>query len=209
MAGRKAQQHGNSKDLRMRQQLAQEAARLMAEEGITDYHSAKHKAALRLHAPNTHNLPRNDEIQAALHEYHRLFKADSQAELLKQLRQIGAKAMVYFKEFEPRLVGAVADGSATEFSEITLHLFSDFQEALALFLDERHIPYQQSEQLINMKNGEIDYRPGYHIMLQDTPLLLVVFDHKGLRQAPSCPTTGQPMQRLKLDKLEALIQISE
>jgi len=208
MAGRKPSQYSSTKDLRMRRQLAQEAARLMVEEGISDFHIAKHKAALRLHAPNTHNLPRNDEIQFALREYQRLFKADHHAQHLAQLRQTSSKAMAYFHRFEPRLVGEVVDGTANEYSQITLHIFSDFQEEVALFLDERHIPYQQWNETVTMANGEAQQRPAYQVLLDDTPILLVVFDHKGLRQAPRCPATGKPMERLNRDKVEALIQLS-
>jgi len=33
--------------------------------------------------------------------------------------------MRYLREFEPRLVGAVLSGTATEHSEVQLHLFAD------------------------------------------------------------------------------------
>jgi hypothetical protein len=208
MAARKPLRNGNTKDIRMRTQLAQEAARLIAEEGINDFHVAKHKAAERLHAPQTHNLPRNDEIQLALNEYQRLFKADSQPQQLQRLRQISQRAMTFFEEFEPRLVGAVLDGTATEYSEITLHLFSDTPEALTLFLLNRHIPFEQCTRRLTMSNGELIDVPGYQVMLEDAPVLLLLFDHKGLRQPPRDPATGKPMQRCSLNRVGELIQLS-
>ena len=192
----------------MREQLAQEAARLIAEEGIKDFHVAKHKAAERLHAPHTHNLPRNDEVQAALNQYLRIFKADTQPQQLHLLRQISHQAMSFLKQFEPRLVGAVLDGTANEYSEIELHLFADASEELALFLLNAQIPFQRCSETITMPNGENLEIPGYRVEMFDTPILLLVFDHKSLRQAPRCPATGKPMQRFSLNKLEELIKLS-
>lgn len=208
MASKKIQRGANTKDIRMRQQLALEAARLMAEEGIKDFQTAKQKAALRLHTPQTHNLPRNDEIQAALNEYQRIFKADSQPQHLQHLRQISRKAMAFFELFEPRLVGAVLDGSANEHSDISLHLFSDSHEELSLFLLNQGIPFEHCSQKVNMPNGDSIEVPGYRLVMEDAPVLLLVFNRKGLRQAPRCPTTGRPMQRFSLNKVEELIQLS-
>lgn len=191
----------------MRERLAQEAARLMAEEGIKDFQVAKQKAALRLHAPQTHNLPRNDEIQAALNEYQRLFKAETQPQHLRRLREVGREAMAFFQAFEPRLVGAVLDGTANEFSEITLHLFTDAQEELTIFLLNQDIPFEQLSQRLTMPNGESVEIPGYRLVMKDAPVLLLVFDLKGLRQAPRCPTTGKPMQRFGLNRVEELLRL--
>ena len=192
----------------MRQQLAQEAARLIAEEGIKDFHLAKHKAAERLHAPQTHNLPRNNEIQAALNQYQRIFKDDTQPQQLNQLRKTACKAMTFFKPFEPRLVGAVVDGTANEHTEIELHLFADSVEELSLFLLNSKIPFEQGSQNVSMPNGETKEIPSFRLEFFDTSILLLVFNHKELRQAPRCPATGKPMQRFKLNKVEELIQLS-
>ncbi len=205
---KKSSHSDRNKDLRMRKQLAQEAARLIADEGIKDFHLAKHKAAERLHAPQTHNLPRNDEIQLALNQYQRIFKADTQPKQLQHLRQTALNAMRFFKQFEPRLVGAVLDGTANEFSEIELHLFADSTKELALFLLDAKITFEQYSQNVSMPNGETIEIPGYRLEMDNTPVLLLIFDHKGLRQAPRCPATGKPMQRFGLNKVEELIQLS-
>ncbi len=205
---KKSAHTNSSKDLRMRQQLAQEAARLIAEEGIKDFQIAKHKAAERLHAPQTHNLPRNDEIQAALNQYQRIFKADTQPQQLHQLRQISLKAMRFFHRFEPRLTGAVLDGTANEHSEIELHLFADSIEELTLFLLNANIPFEQCSQKVSMPNGDILEVPSYRLEMYHTPILLMLFKHKDLRQAPRSPATGRPAQRFGLNKVEELIRLS-
>ena len=205
---RKAQRHSHTKEQRMRQQLAQEAARLIAEEGIDDFSVAKQKAAVRLHAPNTHNLPRNDEIQQALLEYQRLFQSDSQPHSLQQLRQTACKAMAFFKQFEPRLVGAVADGSANKFSAITLHLFADSNEAFYIFLLNHRIPHTLDSQHLTLANDQVVEQPRYHMELEGCAIELVIFEHGGIRQAPRDPVTRKPMQRLSIERVEELIRLT-
>lgn len=192
----------------MRQQLAQEAARLIAEEGVQDFNTAKQKAAARLHAPHTHSLPRNDEIQQALLEYQRLFKSDTQPHSLLWLRQTALKAMTFFRKFEPRLAGPVADGSASEFSAITLHLFADASEELLLFLINQQIPYQPGSRRFTIANEQFIEAPLYRMELEGCEIELVVFDHSGVRQAPRDPVTRKPMQRLGIEKVEELIRLT-
>lgn len=193
----------------MRQQLAQEAARIIAEEGITDFHVAKQKAASRLHAPETRNLPRNDEIHEALRQYQRLFQADSQPQHLRELREISGKALAFFARFEPRLVGPVLDGSAGLHAEIELHLFSDPPDAISLFLLEQHIPFDPGSVRITSATNQNTETPIYRINFENTPFKLTAFDTKGLRQAPRSPVTGKPMQRASLKNVEELLRLTE
>ncbi len=53
----------------LRYHLSQEAARIMAEEGVRDYHAAKCKAAVRLNQAEARNLPSNREVEDALRYY--------------------------------------------------------------------------------------------------------------------------------------------
>ena len=72
-ARRHAQEHALTRTRERRHRLAHEAAKLMAEGGIRDYHQAKLKAAARLGIHDDASLPRNREIEDALREYQRLF----------------------------------------------------------------------------------------------------------------------------------------
>ena len=200
----KPRRQGNPKDQRMRQQLALEAARIMAEEGVNDYYVAKQKAAARLHAPHTQNMPRNDEVQAALMEYQRLFKSATQPQQLQQLRLASLRAMSFLQRFEPRLVGAVLDGSATAYSNITLHLFADPPDGVGLFLMDEGVPYNLGSQRVTMVNGEVVEALVYTINDKEDAIELVVFDHKALRNPPRCPVTGKALQRATLQSVEML-----
>ena len=57
-----------------RASIANAAARLMAEDGITDFHLAKKKAARQLGLPDHVAFPDNAEVEAELRIYQRLYR---------------------------------------------------------------------------------------------------------------------------------------
>lgn len=179
----------------MRQLVAQEAARIMAEEGVSDYLVAKRKAAERLGAPDTRNLPRNREIQDALIDHQRLFGGVQQVALVRELRSAAVEAMRFLQRFEPRLVGSVLHGTATEHSDINLHLFAETPEEVVFFLMEHDIPYETAERRFRFGREEYATVPVYRLVAGDTVVDLSVFPLKGLREAPRSPVDGQPMER--------------
>ena len=87
-----AHMHAQTRTRERRQQLAHEAARLMAEGGIRDYHQAKLKAAQRLGIHDDASLPRNREIEGALREYQRLFLGSDQPVEVRRRRLDGHAA---------------------------------------------------------------------------------------------------------------------
>ena len=144
-----------AKSWQQRERIVQTAARIMAEEGVKDYFSAKQKAADRLGvARNSPNLPRNAEIEAALAAYQRLFRADTQPAQLRRMREIACEAMRFFRPFHPRLVGSVLSGVADGHSEITLHLFAESLEQVALHLDDAGIPHHLEERRFRVGTRE-------------------------------------------------------
>src|SRR5215470_1788503 len=87
----------------LRRALAQEAARIMAQQGIHDFLTAKRKAADRLGVTDSSALPRNTEIEEALAEYQRLFDAGAHRRSLDAQRRAALHAMHWLSEFQPRL----------------------------------------------------------------------------------------------------------
>ena len=187
-----------TKDARMRQLVTQEAARIMAEEGISDYLVAKRKAAERLGAPDTRNLPTNREIQDALIDHQRLFGGAGRRVLLRRLRQVAVEAMEFLRRFEPRLVGSVLHGTATEYSDVNLHVFAETPEEVALFLMDQGIPYEVAERRFRFGREEPVAIPAYRFVAGDVAVELAVVSVKGLREAPRSRIDGQPMARAAL-----------
>ena len=82
-----------------RVRIAQAAARLIAEHGITDWSLAKRKAARQLMLPEREALPGDDEIEAALTEHHALFARDTHARQLRGQREEALRWMRRLAQF--------------------------------------------------------------------------------------------------------------
>jgi hypothetical protein len=180
----------------MRTRIAQEAARLMSEEGIRDFYAAKRKAAQHLGAPDTRNMPRNQEVEAALQEYQRLFRGDRQNDHLRALRESAVQAMRFLAGFRPRLVGSVLSGTAGQHADINLHLFADTPEEVSLFLMENSIPFRPAQKRLRISRETWQEYPAYEFVAGDHAVELVVFPREGRREAPRSPVDGRPMQPL-------------
>ncbi len=189
----------------MRTRIAQEAARLMTEEGVQDYYAAKRKAAQHLGAPDTRNMPRNNEIEAALEDYQRLFRGEQQAGHLQTLREGAVQAIHFLAEFNPQLVGSVLSGTAGRHADINLHLFADTPEEVSLFLMESHIPFQTSHKRMRIGREEWQEFPCYDFLAGDHAVELVVFPREGRREAPRSPVDGKPMPRAGLEEVKKLL----
>jgi hypothetical protein len=197
--------HAHDRLQRNRVRIAQEAARLMSEHGIRDFHHAKLKAAERLGIVETQALPRNLEIEQALREHQRLFLADSQPQLLRQRREAALEAMRFLAAFEPRLVGAVLEGTADAHSAVCLHVFSDDPDAVGLYLREHGVPIET--QVRRLRNNRDD-QPEYPVLLfaaDQLPFDLTVLPRDALRQAPLDRTDDRPMRRASLSQVEMLL----
>lgn len=193
----------------MRMRIAQEAARLMSEEGVQDFYVAKRKAAQHLGAPDTRNMPRNQEIELALLEYQRLFGGQQQSGHLRALRESAVEAMRFLAGFRPRLVGSVLSGTASLHADINLHLFADTPEEVSLFLLENNIPFKPGQKKLRIGRESWVEFPAYQFMAGDHPVELVVFPREGRREAPRSPVDGRPMQRARLEEVEALLAEAE
>jgi hypothetical protein len=188
-----------------RVRIAQEAARIIREQGVRDYLVAKRKAAQRLAIFDRNVLPSNTEIAEALSEQQRLFGGEAHAESLNGLRMAARQAMLLLNRFEPRLVGPVLEGTATAHSEVLLHVFADAPEAVALALMEHGIPYESAERRVRMRDGRYVYVPVFRFSAGDTDVDATVFSLLGLREPPASPVDGRPMRRARLAEVEALL----
>jgi hypothetical protein len=187
----------------LRQRIAQTSACLIVQEGISDYQQAKYKAAARLGIPNLKELPSNSEIETEILNYQRLFQADTQPRHLQHLRKQALEAMRLFSAFTPRLVGSVLNGRAHQYSEITLHLFTDSAEEVAFLLMEKSIPYELKERQYRLSQTVI--YPCYQFLAGEEKINLVVFKENDIRWAPPSQIDGKPMRRANLRTVEKLL----
>lgn len=189
-----------------RRRIAVEAARLISEQGIRDYHMAKRKAAERLGIAADTALPKNSQVEEALREHQRLFDADDQPRHLTVLREAAREALLFFAPFEPRLVGAVLDGSADRHSAVCLHLYADEAEAIAQFLGEQRIPYEEHNRRLRLTRDSQQDFPVFQFSADAIPVDVTVLPPALLRQAPLDRSSDKPMPRANLAALDALIE---
>lgn len=201
--------HAQDRLQRNRQRVAQEAARLMSEHGIRDFHHAKVKAAERLGILEAQALPRNNEIEEALREHQRIFHADTQPQLLQERREAAAEAMRFLERFEPRLVGSVLDGTADAHSAVCLHLFCDNPETVVLFLQERGVPMTQQTRRLRISRDEQEEYPVMLFSADSVPFDLTVLPRNALRQPPLDRIDEKPMRRASLAAVEELLATAD
>ena len=125
-----------------RERIAQVAARLILEHGITDWSLAKRKAARQLMLSERDGLPGDDEVEAALTEHQALYGGDEHAATLRAQREEALRWMRRLADFNPRLVGGVAAGWAGEYNDIRLELIADDQKAVELVLINAEVSYR-------------------------------------------------------------------
>ena len=195
---------GSTQQTRLR--VAQEAARLISEGGLRDYHQAKLKAASRLGVVDELSLPANSSIDEALREYQRLFGGPQQPRVLRRLRESAREAMTFFAAHEPRLVGAVLEGTADEHSAVCLHLYSDHPDAIAEQLREYGIPWQEQTRRLRLDRTNTQEFPTLVFRAGDAAIDLTLLPFDLLRQAPLDRISEKPMQRATLAALDALLE---
>jgi hypothetical protein len=192
----------------LRSAVAQEAARLMAEHGIQDYYVAKRKAAERYGVIDGAFLPKNTEIETALRSHQRLFGQQQHERSLQEQRRVALQAMRLLRDFEPRLVGPVLNGSATEYADIQLHVFSDSTEAVTMHLMDRRFEYEVFERRIRLASDRQVLVPSIRFEMGSETVDAYVFPCDGIRQAPVSPVDGKPMRRAGMAEVEAIVQTS-
>jgi hypothetical protein len=192
-------------DEQLRYHLSQEAARIMAEEGVADFQAAKRKAALRLNLPDGQRLPSNREVEAALRRHLQLFHGARLDERLRRLRTLAHEAMRFLADYAPLLTGPVLSGTVTDHSPIQIHVCADNPEDIALLLQAHRIPYDQQDK--RLRYGGERYRsvPAYAFRAEDAIVELCVFSPAARREAPLSPVDGQPMPRAGLAEVAALL----
>jgi hypothetical protein len=189
----------------MRRLIAQHAARLMAEEGMTDYSRAKRKAAKQLGNDDDHCLPSNAEVEQELRLHHEIFHGSAQPQLLHQLRSEALEVMRMLERFNPHLSGAVLDGTAGRYADIEIHLFVDSAKDIELFLLNKGIPYQVEEKPYHFA-GDKHRLPVFVLDGMQGAIRLIIFATDDLRTLPKSTSHGNAAIRAGTASVAALLQ---
>jgi hypothetical protein len=129
------------RDAQDRTRIAQAAARLISEHGLTDWALAKRKAARQLMLPEHAAQPSNEEIELALAEYHALFGGVAHARTLERKRRVALLWMRRLADWRPLLVGGVAAGWAGPHADIRIELVADDPKTVEIALAAQGVAY--------------------------------------------------------------------
>jgi hypothetical protein len=204
-----ARQHAETRTRERRRRLAHEAARLMAEGGIRDYHQAKLKAASRLGIHDDASLPRNREIEDALREYQRLFVGGAHRDALRARRDAALRALEFFAAFDARLVGPVLEGTADANAPVALQLYTDDAEAVVRFLEEHRIPADSRNRRLRLDRSREGDFPVWVFSAEELSFDLTVLPADALRQAPLSGIDEKPMKRASASQLRQMLTEEE
>lgn len=197
----------------MRHLIAQQAARMMAEEGISDFAYAKKKAGRQMGFFENNLLPSNAEIEEALKTHNSLFLSEEQPENLFILRKSALFTMQLLERFNPHLTGAVLDGTAGLGSETHVHLFADSLKDVEMFLLNQQIPFETNEKSYRIMNdGKRDKKnerrkkvPVFTLEMASGLIKLSVFEVDDMRVATKHVVDGSNAERANINDVQALL----
>jgi len=198
----------------IRQMIAQQAARMMAEDGVHDFAYAKKKAGRQLGVSDNSALPTNAEIEEEIRLYHEIYSADEQPLVLEQLRKAALITMQLFERFSPHLTGSVLDGTAGKFSQTDIHLFADSLKDVEMFLLNQQIPFESSEKSYRVsdkpsKDKKEKVRKTVPVFTLETEYgiqKISVFDVDDMRLAIKKPSDGSNVERVDINELKTLLK---
>ena len=192
------------KQQQMRARIAAAAARIMAEDGVEDFALAKRKAARQLGAEDTQALPRNEEVEFELRTYQSLYQGDEQRERIRYLRSQALQAMRLLEPFRPYLSGPVLKGTAGRYSDIDLQLFTDDSKAVEMFLLNRTIAYDVTQQRYFAGDRERAVTV-LKVDWEGIPLNVAVYCSNDERGTLKTTFAGRPMERAGIQAVTQLL----
>lgn len=165
----------------LRHEIACGAAQLVAEEGF-DYQTAKRKAYERITGGlggriAASDLPSNQEIEEAVREHLSLYADEDQRAHCESMRRAALQLMHRLEAFQPVLMGALANGTATAFSVIHLGCRAESAKELAIDFLNDGIQVEATELTNPVGQGTVE---GLLLDWQGHPVVISTLPHGGL-----------------------------
>jgi hypothetical protein len=192
-------------DVKLRQAIALEAARLMYERVESEYFTAKRKAAKRLcrRGVKPEDLPSNAEIREQIQLFARIHEGDQRTRHLRDMRLEALRLMRLLRSFRPRLIGSVMTGHVRKGSDIDLHVFCDSPALITDMLEQAGCQYDLERKQV-VKQGEA--RVFTHIHIYDRfNFELTVYPEDKAHYVFKSSITGKAIERASIRELEELL----
>jgi hypothetical protein len=200
---KRGERHEGARRSAIRQRIAAEAGRLLATRGVADAREAIRRAARIVGESGEQAWPTHEEVLEKQLEYQRLFLSGTQPDALRRLRDAAIEAMEFLAGFEPRVYGAVLDGSADEGSPVRLQVFSEDPEGFAHFLADQGWPVEAFDLRVVVNRELTERFPARRFDAGGVPFEIVALPPELLRQAP-LDADGKPMARASLTQLKKI-----
>ncbi len=182
------------------QAVAAEAARLMLDEGVKEYFTAKRLAADRLGA---RRLPSNRQIRSVIVALTSI-DAEARRRWLRRLREVAVRVMERLHDLEPRLIGSVASGAVHAESDVDLHIFTLDEEALLIRLRDAGLdPVREVRPVV--KGGRLRRFVHVRFDVDDVFVELSVYAPAELRRTSYSSIDGKPIDRVPLGRVRRLL----
>jgi hypothetical protein len=192
-------------DVKLRQAIALEAARLMYERVESEYYTAKRKAAKRLcrRGVKPEDLPSNAEIREQIQVFARIHEGDKRAQHLRDMRLEALRLMRLLRPFRPRLIGSVMTGHVRKGSDIDLHVFTDAVGLVTDLLEREGYQFDVERKQV-VKHNEA--RVFTHVHVYDRfNFELTVYAEDKAHYVFRSSVTGGPIERASIRELEELL----
>ena len=184
----------------LRREIASIAARMMAEDGISDFGFAKRKAARQMGIAESESLPTTAELEAELRAWQALFQDEEQDERIYAMRVAAVEVMEMLQQFHPYLTGGALDGTAGRYSEVEIDIYPESAKDVEIFFLNQSMAYEHREPRRSMAH------PPETILCfdwEDVPVRLTVFDQNAERAG------RRTTERASLRAVEALLENSQ
>jgi predicted nucleotidyltransferase len=192
-------------DVKLRQAIALEAARLMYERAESEYYIAKRKAAKRLcrRGVKPEDLPSNAEIRDQIQVFARIHEGDQRDRHLREMRLHALRLMRLLEPFRPRLIGSVMTGHVRKGSDIDIHVFTDRAGLVSDLLERDGYQFDVERKQI-VKHNEA--RVFTHIHVHDRfNFELTVYAEEKAHYVFKSSITGKAIERASIRELEELL----
>src|SRR6516162_2139822 len=192
-------------NVKLRQAIALEAARLMYERAESEYYTAKRKAAKRLcrQQVKPEDLPSNAEIRDQIQVFARIHEGHKRTEHLRIMRLEALRLMRLLRAFRPRLIGSVMTGHVRKGSDIDLHVFSDSAHLVTDLLEQEGLQYDLERKQV-VKHGESRLFTHVHVHARFN-FELTVYPEDKAHYVFKSSITGKAIERASILELEELI----
>jgi hypothetical protein len=192
-------------NVKLRQAIALEAARLMYERVESEYYTAKRKAARRLcrGGVKPEDLPSNAEIREQIQVFARIHEGDRRTVHLRDMRLEALHLMRLLRAFRPRLIGSVMTGHVRKGSDIDLHVFSDSPALVTDLLEQEGYQYDLERKQV-VKHGEARVFTHVHVYGRFN-FELTVYPEDKAHYVFRSSITGKAIERASIRELEELL----